>query len=181
MKAEALVIPVTVSAKIFSRFALFDAFRIKKRWKSPAFFAAMMLVFALVSFSRLGQANGAALLGTVFLIVGLGLPATYFASFFLSIQRQIKRMGLKDPKQVYTLTFSQEESKIHVETKNGEEADYQWEETFGLYKGKDCLYLYVAQARAYLLPCNNLGQGGEETLWKMAQQYGKTKKSARGK
>ena len=53
-----------------------------------------MLAFAAVCLSQLGKRPGAGLLAAVLAIVGIGLPVSYFYSFFRSVSRQIKQMHI---------------------------------------------------------------------------------------
>ena len=69
--------------------------------------------------------------------------------FFASVRRQAKRSGLSSEKAQYFVTLSDE--KIHVE-KGKETADFQWKDATLARRAKGCIYLYVSQSRAFLLP-----------------------------
>lgn len=66
--------------------------------------------------------EGAVMLGTVLLLVGLGMPISYFAAFFSSLGRQMKTLGL--PKKVYALHLTEKSNGIAVEN-DREHADYK--------------------------------------------------------
>ena len=51
MQREIITIHVKMDRQTFRRFALFDTFRLKKRWCKPALFCAILLVFAAVAFA----------------------------------------------------------------------------------------------------------------------------------
>ena len=64
----------------------------------------IMLAFAAVCLSQLGKRPGAGLLAAVLAIVGIGLPVSYFYSFFRSVSRQIKQMHL--PRAFYRVELA---------------------------------------------------------------------------
>ena len=75
MQREIITIHVKMDRQTFRRFALFDTFRLKKRWCKPALFCAILLVFAAVAFAA-GREQSA-LIGSVLLLVGLGCAPIY--------------------------------------------------------------------------------------------------------
>jgi hypothetical protein len=165
-----IVVPVTLDATTFSRFAVFDTLVLKKHWRSPVLFAAIMVGFALIAYTQTGKIDGAAMLATVLLVVGLVMPTGYFIRFFQSIRIQVKKAGLESPKLAYTLTL--EDDNIHVSAANGQEADYKWTHIYRVFRGKGCAYLYVTPSRAFLLPEKAIGDNSK-FLWQKAEQYGK--------
>lgn len=80
--SHTISVSTTMDGPGFHDFAVFDAFHHRKAWLRPAIFAAIMLAFAAVCLSQLGKRPGAGLLAAVLAIVGIGLPASYFYSFF---------------------------------------------------------------------------------------------------
>lgn len=155
-----MTISVTLTAEVFQRFTLFDTFRRRKMWRSPAIFAAILGSCALVCYG-MHHVDGAVMLGTVLLIVGLGMPITYFLSFFLSLRKQCKTLGL--PKQVYTLCLTPVSKGIAID--NGHEhADYAWKDVFHVYRDKEATYLFLAPTRAFILPHACLEEG-PDALW----------------
>lgn len=155
MANQTLIVPAKIDARTFRRFAVFDTFRRQKRWRAPALFAALMLAFALVCFAFRDGRDGAALLGAVLLLVGLGLPAVYVGSFLLSVRKQGRRLGLDGAQTAYTLHLREEGIQM---VSGRERAEFRWEQLFRAYRVPDCIYLYVSQQRAFLLPED--GQGG---------------------
>ena len=77
MKSGPLTLEARVTPEVFREFAFFDTFRRQKRWRGPALFALMMGGFAAVCFALRESREQAVLIGTVLLVVGLGLPAAY--------------------------------------------------------------------------------------------------------
>ena len=102
--SHTISVSTTMDGPGFHDFAVFDAFHHRKAWLRPAIFAAIMLAFAAVCLSQLGKRPGAGLLAAVLAIVGIGLPVSYFYSFFRSVSRQIKQMHL--PRAFYRVELA---------------------------------------------------------------------------
>ena len=101
-------IQVRLNEREFMKFSWFDALRHKKVWHRPTLFAAILGTAATACFI-LHNRRGAVLLGSVLLVVALGLPAAYFLSFFLSLHKQ--SAGLAGGKYVYTIPPSCQQRK----------------------------------------------------------------------
>lgn len=154
-------IEVFLTAEEFCRFTMFDTFRRRKMWRSPVIFAAILSACAAVCY-YMHHVEGAVLLGTVLLIVGLGMPISYFVSFFFSLFKQIRTQAL--PRNVYTLTLT-DAKEFHIENET-EQVDYPWKKVHHAYRGKMATYLYVTPARAFILP-HYFVEGGAPELWKL--------------
>lgn len=89
--SHTISVSTTMDGPGFHDFAVFDAFHHRKAWLRPAIFAAIMLAFAAVCLSQLGKRPGAGLLAAVLAIVGIGLPASYFYSFFTAFPNRSGR------------------------------------------------------------------------------------------
>lgn len=147
MKNESLTIPAKITREQFREFAVFDALRRQKRWTRPAAFAVFFCALAALAFSREGATDGAALLGGILLLVGLGLPAAYFGNFFLSVRKRARQL---DPNAVaYTLTLT--ETAVEAE-KDGRQISCPWERLFAAYRLRRGVCLYTDPRRAFLLP-----------------------------
>ncbi|WMJ85107.1 YcxB family protein [Oscillospiraceae bacterium LTW-04] len=164
MKKAAFTVPVKVDGNIFKDFALFDTFRLQRRWKSPAVFVGIMLLLSPIAFSQVGKVEYAGLLGGVLLGIGALLPAVYFLSFFLSVRTQIRKLGLATPRHVYTLQFNKNDGVEASADK--EQITYRWDELFAVYRTNHSIYLYVAPRKAYLLP-NEQIEHGADALWSL--------------
>lgn len=160
-----MTIAVTLTPEVFRRFSLFDTFRRRKMWRSPATFAAILGSCAMVCYG-MHHVEGAVMLGTVLLIVGLGMPISYFTAFFTSLSKQIKTQGL--PKKVYTLHLSTNARGIAIEN-DREHADYAWKDVFHVYRDKNATYLFMAPTRAFILP-HACVEEGADALWSLLRQ-----------
>ena len=164
MEKRLITMESVIDAGTFRDFALFDNLHLRRRWRAPAVFAAILLAFAFVCMMLRARAEQAVLLGSVLAAVGLGLPAIYFLSFLRSIRLQSRKLQLDHPRPAYTLCLSAA-GGLKATTKR-ESASYRWEDLFGAYRHKGCIYLYVSSRKAYLLPESQI-PGGAEALWQL--------------
>ena len=148
MSQKQLQLESRISPEIFRRFAVFDTLYRQRRWRGPMLFAAIMVCFAAVCLSQVGKVEQAWLVGSILLLVGLGLPCVYFISFFLSVRKRAAQIG-KNTLPAYTIRLKEE--GIEVFTKK-EQVEFSWDKLFFAYRLRDCICLYADPRRAYLLP-----------------------------
>ena len=157
-----MTIDVYLTADLFRRFTVFDFLQRRKTWHSPAIFAAILSVCSCVCFF-MHHVDGAVLLGSVLLGVGLGMPTIYFLNFFSSLRKQILVLGLSRPQRVYALHLTEADNGIAVEN-DIEHADYAWRDVYHVYQNKTATYLYMTPERAFILP-HSCVEEGADTLW----------------
>lgn len=148
-RKDFLTIPATLDEHDFVRFALFDTFRLKKRWKQPVLFAAILCAFSIICFAARKTHAQATLLGTVLLSIGLVLPLVWFLLFLSSVKKEAKKRGLSKTRAQYFTLLGREKVKV---IRDKEEAEFPWKDLAMAYRVKGCIYLYVNSRRAYLLP-----------------------------
>lgn len=148
-EASHLTMTANIDRKVFTDFALFDTFVMKKRWKNPVLFASIMIFFSVICFAAGKTREQADLLGTVLLSVGLVLPAVWFLLFMISVQNQVKVNRLSLSKAQYFVMLNEENVRV---AKGEERVEHSWDEIHHVYIMKGCIYLYISQARAYLMP-----------------------------
>ena len=153
-------IQVRLDEMEFMKFSWFDALRCKKIWRRPALFASILGTAAVVCFV-LHERRGAVLLGSMLLVVALGLPAAYFLSFFLSLRKQSAKLA--GGKYVYTLEMYDDARGFAVDNGN-EHTSYPWEQVFHIYRDEAASYLYITPQRAFLIPHDCVKDGGDG-LW----------------
>ena len=146
---DGITIVSRIDAKTFRRFAYFDAYRLKKRYRTPVTFLALMLFFAVCCFLAATRKPGALMIGSVLLIVGLMLPFAYFLTFESSVRAQAKE--LKQPRKAYTVTLTDEKDGVHVANAK-EQVTLPWNKIYGAYRLPECIYLYAHPTKAFLLP-----------------------------
>lgn len=153
-------IDVILSEPLFRRFTMFDILKRRKMWRSPVIFASILGGCACVCFI-MHHVDGAVLLGSVLLLVGLGMPCVYFSTFFSSLNKEIKKQKLKPPRQVYTLELTDKPDGIFIKNKT-EKATYQWEQVYHAYRDKTATYLFITAQRGFILPHDCIPEGNEE-------------------
>ena len=161
-----MTIDVNLTAELFKRFTLFDTFKRRRMWRSPAIFAAILGTSGCICL-LMHHVDGAVLLGCVLLLIGLGFPASYFSNFSRSLQKQIKAHGLNKPKKVYTLYLSKKAEGISVENEK-EHVDYKWENVYHVYRDKNATYLYMNAQRGFIIPHNCIPEGPDK-LWNLLE------------
>lgn len=157
-----MTIDVKLTAEEFKRFSLFDTFRRRKMWRSPVTFASILSFCALICY-LMHHVDGAVMLGSVLLLVGLGMPITYFVAFFTSLNKQVKTLAL--PKKVYSLCLTEKSNGIAIENDH-EHADYKWKDVYHVYRAKTATYLFMTPARAFILPHFCIAEGAD-ALWRL--------------
>ncbi len=166
MKPQEITVRVRLDAKTFRRFSRFDALRLRKRWARPAAFALILIAFAAVALLT-GKAQ-AGLIAAVLLVVGLGLPLVYFGTFFAQVN--VKAAELDPPKAVYTVRLDYEGVRVTNDRKAEESVSLKWGQLAAAYRAKDCAYLYVNPARAFLLP-NGQADVPDDALWAYLEKH----------
>ncbi len=149
-----IIIPVKVTTKIFRDFALFDNLNRKKRWLSPAVFTGILMLSAAICFLMKERAEQAVLLGGVLTGVAVIVPTVYFATFFHSITLQANAMKLRTPRLAYTVELGDtlEGIRITAPRESSSPMAYAWKDIYMAYRRRGCIYLYVSQNQAFLLP-----------------------------
>lgn len=162
-----MTIDVILTAKIFKRFSFYDTFIRRKMWRSPALFAAIMCSCACIAFI-MRHVDGAIFLGSVLMIVGLGMPATYFLLFVASLQKQVKAHGLTRPQKVYTLQLTKNVDGISVSNEK-EHVTYRWDNVYHIYRDTLATYLFMSPTRGFILPHTCLEEG-PDALWALIEK-----------
>lgn len=162
-----MTIESMLTEEIFRKFTMFDMLRRRKVWRSPAIFASILGVSACICFI-MRHVEGAVLLGSVLLIVGLGMPLVYFLSFFSSLRQQILAQGLKRPRAFYTLCLTEKADGIGIRNEK-EQASYKWKDVHHVYRDTIATYLYMTPQRAFILPHTCIEEG-PDALWKLIEK-----------
>lgn len=144
-----LKIEAKITPEAFREFSRFDTLTRQKRYKSPLLFLLIMAAFAGVCFTQVGRRSSAMLLGCVLLGVGLGLPAAYFLSFFLSVRNNARLLAQKKVAAAYTVILSSTGITIPL---GGKDLTYRWDSIFYVYRIRRSTCIYVEKDRAYMLP-----------------------------
>lgn len=158
---ESITVPVKLTAKSFRDFALYDTLVRQRKWVPPVVFCLILSVSAAICYALRDRSPNAGLLVGVLLAVGVGLPVVYFISFFNSIRQQNRRMGLTQPKEVYTVTLDPD--GVHVDA-GDQHMDHPWASLYRAYRRPEAVYLYASPRQAYLLP---YADADPQALWSL--------------
>ena len=163
--SQTISVSTNMDAQGFRDFAVFDVFHHRKSWVRPAVFAVIMLAFAGICLSQVGKRPGAGLLSAVLAIVGIGLPAAYFGSYFYSLNNQVKKMGF--PRPFYRTELSQTDFAIWMvgsQDKAEPTERHAWGDVYCAYRTPNAVYIYVERGKAILL------NDRMEAVWKALQE-----------
>ena len=150
MPADTLTAHVRINAPIFRRFALFDTFRLKRRWISPAVFSVILVFFSFVC--MVSGKEQAHLIGTLLQFIGLGLPLCYVLHFLFQVHDQCRRLSLKNLRPAYTLNFCPQELRIINDMAAEPEVKLSYASLHGVWRANGAYYIYAAPSRAFILP-----------------------------
>lgn len=173
MTKEIITVHVQLDAEAFRRFAVFDNLLLRRRWGRPVVFCILMTIFAAVCFWL--RREQSALIGSVLLLVGFGMPLVYFGTFFHQIQTQVKKLRLKTPQAFYTLRLGPEGVRITNDRKTEAAQELPWEKVYAAYRVRGSVYLYATPARAFLLPDGQADASPEE-LWQLLTRHMEAKR-----
>ncbi len=150
MLAQSVTVHVRINSPIFRRFALFDAFRLKRRWVSPVLFCVIMLAFSFAC--MISGKEQATFIGTILQIIGLGLPVCYVLSFLFQVHDQCKRLGLKTLRPAYTLNFFGDALRVINDMNPEPEVSLAYPSLHGVWRVSSAYYVYASPSRAFILP-----------------------------
>ena len=152
MRKDSISVHVQMDAVTFKRFARFDTFILRRRWVSPAIFAAILVFFSLAAFLLQNRAEQAALIGWLLLIIGLGLPAAYFLHYELQLSSQVRRLNIKKPRPAYFVTLTDEGIRVVNNMAKEAPLSIKWNDLHSVYRRRHAVYLYHTENRAFILP-----------------------------
>ncbi len=155
MQKKTVTVNVHMDEKTFKRFARFDTFTLRRRWRSPALFAAILTAFSFVAFLMDGRKEDAALIGWLLLVIGLGLPAAYFLHYEMQLATQVRRLGIKKPCPVYFVSLTDDGVRVVNNMAKEAPLTLPWDQVHGAYRRADAVYLYHAENRAFILPAKD--------------------------
>jgi len=163
MSSKSITIKVVVDAGIYRRFYMFEKFSRKHGLLKIIIFISVLSAFAALLLVR-----QEIILGVVLLFFGLGLPAYNIWNFFRTLELQIKAFDLEDPKEIYSLHFTDDPIGIEVTNHGGGEEPlrYEWDKLHGAYRFDECIYLYVLPNKAFLLP-DGQSDADSDALWQL--------------
>ena len=141
---------VYLNEESFETFTKFDILKRRKYWRNPAIFAIILCTSAITCFC-FPKKDSAVTLGIVMLLIGLGVPAVYIGTFFSNMKKQGKAQHLDEGRLAYTIELTEKEKGIEIS--NGyEHMKYAWKDAYHAYRNRKCIYLYITDRKAFLIP-----------------------------
>lgn len=163
MNKSEMVFHCKMDGKMLRKYALFDTFKRRKRWRSPAIFAAFFCALAAICFIVQLQRGQFPLLGWVLLIIGLGLPLVYIGNFYFPLRAKTKKMTKAGKTTDYVVVLNQ--TSVTVTRKNQKQS-WPWNDIWGAYRLNEMICLYPNPQQAFLLlPDDNVR--GFEAAWEL--------------
>ncbi len=137
-----------INAEALREYAVYDTLVRRKRWISPAIFAAILSAFAAVCFAASKTRSGGILLGTVLLVIGLGLPVIYIGSYLQSVRRQLKKMADTGSKVMFTIRLAPQGITM---TRGEQEQTWSWKTVRLVHRLRRSIAVYPEENQAFLI------------------------------
>lgn len=154
-------ITVHLDAKALRRFTVFNTFRRQRKWHLPLLFTLILTGFSICLFAA-GKGDRGSFLGSLLMLIGLGLPIVYIGTFLSQVKAAVKKYRL--PRDVYELDLSPEAVTIRSCINVQEEQQLEWKSLYAVCRVKGAVYMYATAAKAFLLPYGQ-ADTGDDALW----------------
>lgn len=168
MAAQNATVRVIMDIPTLRRFALYDVFIFRHGWRLPTIFSGIMLIFGLIAFFS-GKSQ-AYLLGSVLMLIALGMPAAYYFTFIGQVKARGKALGLEKRKAAYTVALTPDGVTIENNMKQEDLVHLEWDKLHAACRGREAIYLYAAPQKAFILPDGQADLPAQE-LWKLLEGY----------
>lgn len=169
MERKKITAHVKMDYKILRSFSLFDTFFLRKGWIRPTIFGGAFLLFAIICFLATDKEQNW-LLGTVMLVIGIGMPAVYVGMFLSSVKARAKKLRLNPPRPVYTLVLGEKGVHIHNDMKAEPDVELPWDKIPAAFRVQKAVYLYATPAKAFILPDGQADASPAE-VWEHVVQH----------
>lgn len=167
MAKRELLIPVRITPPVFREFAVYDAMTRQKRWRGALLFGLVLVALSALCYTQTSGWGVAWAAGTALLALGLGLPAAYFANFFLTVKAQGEKLGGENAPIAYTVRLREE--GVQAE-KGKEKVVMDWGQLYGAVRLRHSVCLYATERQAYLLP-GEAGERAGDEIWGWVWEY----------
>ncbi len=142
------VLSCEIDAAALREYAVYDTLVRRKRWVSPAVFAAILGAFAVVCFAASRTRPGGVLLGTVLLTIGLGLPAIYIGTYLQSVRKQLRKMADTGSKVTFTVRLAPQGITM---TRGEQEQTWSWKKVRLVHRLRRSIAVYPEENQAFLI------------------------------
>lgn len=157
MSRKNLHLSITLGPGSFKNFAVFDTMTKQRKWRTPMSIGAAGIIGGFIAFMMQEMGENIFLLGVLLMVIGMFVPSMYFRKFYASINEQIKRMNIENPRHVYSIELSADpEGIVYYHPKEKTPAGkFSWNTIEGVWRTEKAIYLYVDKTRALLVPDNS--------------------------
>ena len=166
-----ILISVTLSARTFKKFAVFNAMRRQRRWILPVGMAVICFGFSIASFTFQETLPWGNTLGSILSALTVLIPFGYFRSFYSSVDKQAERMKLTEPRHVYSIELAETPESIRFYYPGDKEPSdrFSWRSIEGAWRTEHAIYIYVTPERALLIP-DIIKNADHDKLWEFLQK-----------
>lgn len=145
MADNTITLRSTIDPDTYRRFALYDVIKVKRNWIRPVIFAAAFVILSVIAFVRKLRIPGILLL-----VIGFGLPAVYYWTFYRSVLRSANQYDGR--KKAYTVTLDDRGVTV---SKGRQNVTHEWSSIHSAHRLKTCICIYTDPAHAILLAGRN--------------------------
>jgi len=148
------ILPITLSAKSFKDFIIYDSRTKQHRFKTIIGLTVCLFMLSTFSFASADTYSFAGTLGSILVALSVIIPTWYFNYFRNTIIQQTEKMNLTNPRHVYTVHLYQGKKGIefYYPEEDTPSATYTWESVSGAWRSKNAIYIYVTDTQAILIP-----------------------------
>ena len=146
--------PIILNEKQMKDFITFDNMKKQKRWKKTVSLAVCLFMLATMCFAFQDTYTWAGTLGGVVCCFCVLSPVYYFNSYSNGVKKQIEKMKLDPPREVYSIRLSDSSNGImfYYPKEKNYAGRYSWNNIDGVWKTKNAIYLYVTKQQALIIP-----------------------------
>jgi len=148
-------IKTKITPEIYTNFAKFDTFMLKKRWLFPAFISVCGFLLAGTLYMM-----DLALLAAVGVIVGVAFPVNYFNTFRNIMKRNTHHAPRGTVIDDYLVSLTEEGFEVYSEE---EQAECTWADLKNAYRLSNCIALYIDKDKSFLI--SQFNEKRYEEIW----------------
>ena len=146
--------PIILNEKQMKDLISYDNLKKQKRLKKTVSLAACLFMLSTVCFAFQDSYSWAGTLGGIVCCICVLVPVHYFNSYSNGVKKQIAKMKLGPPREVYSIRLSDSTNGImfYYPKEKNYAGRYSWANIDGVWKTKNAIYLYVTKQQALIIP-----------------------------
>ena len=135
-------------------FITYDSMKKQKRWKKTVCLSACLFMLATMCFAFQDSYSWAGTVGSIVCCICVLVPVYYFNSYHNGVKKQVERMKLNPPREVYSIRLSDSANGImfYYPKEKNYAGRYSWNNIDGVWRTKNAIYLYVTKQQALIIP-----------------------------